>query len=289
MLHASHAAEVEAARGEVKAAAERHAVEVQALRAAAVEGAVEMEGAAEEHAAQVAAVRREAAAAAVVARAEAEREHVEAMEVALTEMENRYRAELVSANEDKQAAEALAAEKCAQLVAAEAARKDVETKTYSQVHDPPHPPLLLLLTPTLHTHPSPSFPLTLHTPPYPYPYPCLLLPLPFPSLPSSSASHPQVREARKAAEAACRSAADAHARARASELAREDAASEHGRLVSYLLAELSTTTMLLTRFETNARAWEAGAQADLLTASSQVAGRGSSSSAAAPILLLAHA
>ena len=239
--------------------------------------------------AAVSAAQAEAAAAAVVARAEAEREHVEAMEVALTEMENRYRAELVSANEDKQAAEALAAEKCAQLVAAEAARKDVETKTYSQVHDPPHPPLLLLLTPTLHTHPSPSFTLTLHTPPYPYPYPCLLLPLPFPSLPSSSASHPQVREARKAAEAACRSAADAHARARASELAREDAASEHGRLVSYLLAELSTTTMLLTRFETNARAWEAGAQADLLTASSQVAGRGSSSSAAAPILLLAHA
>ena len=73
-------------------------------------------------------------------------------------------------------------------------------------------------------------------------------------------SHGQVREARKAAEAACRSAADAHARARASELAREDAAAEHSRLLGYLTEELETTRSLLVSAAACAEAYEAEAR-----------------------------
>ena len=58
-------------------------------------------------------------------------------------------------------------------------------------------------------------------------------------------SYQQVREARRAAEQACRSAADAHARSRSSELAREEAIAEHDRLLTYLQNELSTTGMNL--------------------------------------------
>ena len=74
-------------------------------------------------------------------------------------------------------------------------------------------------------------------------------------------AYAQVREARKAAEAACRSAADAHARARASEVAREEAAGEHARMLAYLGDELETTRSALRNVEAAAERSDVAAQA----------------------------